>query len=47
MIRIFWIFLRSLPLPMEKEEKLVEVFQGIRDYITETLESTTLADVIG
>ncbi len=32
--------------PVEKEEKLVEVFQGIRDYISETLESTTLADVI-
>ncbi len=31
--------------PIEKEEKLVKVFKDIRDYISEKLEGTTLADV--
>jgi len=31
--------------PIEQEEKLVEVFREIRDYIAEKLERTTLADV--
>lgn len=32
--------------PVEKEEKLVEVFQDIRNFISEKLETTTIADVI-
>lgn len=31
--------------PIEKEKKLVTVFRNVRDYISETLETTTLADV--
>ena len=31
--------------PIEKEKKLVSVFRDIRDYVSEKLESTTLADV--
>ena len=33
------------PTPIEKEEKLIRIFKGIRDYIADTLESTTLADI--
>ncbi len=32
--------------PIEKEQNLVKVFKGIRDYISETLENTTIADVM-
>ena len=32
--------------PIEKEKNLVKVFKGIRDYVSETLEQTTIADVI-
>ncbi len=32
--------------PIEKEEKLVRIFRDIRDYISEKLEHTTLADVV-
>jgi Rrf2 family transcriptional regulator, cysteine metabolism repressor len=35
------------PTPIEKEGKLLTVFRDIRDYIAETLEHTTLADVSG
>lgn len=31
--------------PVEKEEKLVNVFQDIRDWISEKLEKTSIADV--
>ncbi len=31
--------------PIEKEDRLVTVFRGIRDYVSQKLESTTLADV--
>ncbi|MFC1486005.1 RrF2 family transcriptional regulator [Candidatus Latescibacterota bacterium] len=31
--------------PIEKEEKLVALFRDIRDYISDRLERTTLADV--
>jgi Rrf2 family cysteine metabolism transcriptional repressor len=31
--------------PIEREKSLVRVFKDIRDYISERLESTTLADV--
>ncbi|MEJ5308159.1 MAG: Rrf2 family transcriptional regulator [Anaerolineae bacterium] len=31
--------------PIEKEERLLHVFKDIRDYISEKLERTTLADV--
>jgi len=31
--------------PIEKEKSLVRVFKEIRDYVSEQLESTTLADV--
>jgi len=31
--------------PIEKEKKLVSVFRDIRDYVSEKLENTTLADV--
>ena len=31
--------------PIEREERLVKVFKDIRDYVSETLETTTLADV--
>lgn len=33
--------------PIEKEVQLVRVFKEIRDYISEKLETTTLADVVG
>ena len=32
--------------PIEKEKNLVKVFKGIRDYVSETLEKTTIADVL-
>lgn len=32
--------------PIEKEQNLVKVFKGIRDYVSETLEHTTIADVM-
>ncbi|HZQ08320.1 MAG TPA: Rrf2 family transcriptional regulator [Anaerolineae bacterium] len=32
--------------PIEKEKKLIHVFKKIRDMIAETLETTTLADVL-
>ncbi len=32
--------------PIEKEKNLVKVFKEIRDYVSETLERTTIADVI-
>ncbi|OQB38345.1 MAG: HTH-type transcriptional regulator CymR [Candidatus Hydrogenedentes bacterium ADurb.Bin179] len=31
--------------PIEREEKLLEVFHDIRDYVAQKLEETTLADV--
>ena len=31
--------------PIEKEKKMVKVFKQIRDYISETLENTTIADM--
>ena|SRR5581483_8737171 len=31
--------------PIEKERKLLKVFKKIRDYVSDTLEATTLADV--
>jgi Rrf2 family cysteine metabolism transcriptional repressor len=31
--------------PIEKEKKLLKVFKKIRDYVSDTLEATTLADV--
>lgn len=31
--------------PIEKERKLLKLFKGIRDYVSERLEHTTLADV--
>jgi Rrf2 family cysteine metabolism transcriptional repressor len=31
--------------PVEKEKKLLRVFKKIRNYVSDTLESTTLADV--
>ena len=33
------------PTPIEKEKSLVKVFRKIRDYVSETLEGTTLADL--
>jgi Rrf2 family cysteine metabolism transcriptional repressor len=32
--------------PVEKERKLLAVFREIRDYVSKTLERTTLADVV-
>jgi Rrf2 family protein len=32
--------------PIEKERKLLKLFKGIRDYVSERLEHTTLADVL-
>jgi Rrf2 family transcriptional regulator, cysteine metabolism repressor len=32
--------------PIEKEKNLVKVFRGIRDFVSETLEKTTIADVV-
>ena len=34
------------PTPIEKEQSLVRVFKDIRDYVSNKLEQTTLADVI-
>lgn len=34
------------PTPIEKEKNLVKVFRTIRDFISDTLENTTLADVM-
>jgi Rrf2 family transcriptional regulator, cysteine metabolism repressor len=31
--------------PIEKERKLIRVFKEIRDYVSSSLERTTLADV--
>jgi len=33
------------PTPLEREKKLLGVFKGIRDYVSNKLEKTTLADV--
>lgn len=33
------------PTPIEKEKRLLRVFRGIRDYVSDTLEHVTLADV--
>ncbi len=33
------------PTPVEKEQKLIKLFRGIRDYISDLLEETTLADM--
>lgn len=32
--------------PIEREKKLVKVFKAIRDYVSDTLEATTIADVL-
>jgi Rrf2 family protein len=32
--------------PIEKEKKVLKIFKGIRNYISDKLESTTLADLI-
>ncbi len=32
--------------PIEKEKKVIKVFRNIRDYISDMLENTSLADVI-
>ena len=34
------------PTPIEKEERLLMVFKGIRDHVARTLEQTTVADVL-
>jgi len=34
------------PTPIEKEKKLTRVFKDIRDYVSQKLEKTTLADVM-
>ena len=34
------------PTPIEKEKKLTKVFKDIRDYTSQKLENTTLADVL-
>jgi Rrf2 family protein len=34
------------PTPIEKEKGLVKVFKKIRDYVSDTLERTTLADLM-
>ena len=34
------------PTPIEKEQKLTNVFRDIRDFISNKLEQTTLADVL-
>lgn len=31
--------------PIEKEKKLIKLFKGIRDYVSEKLENSTLADM--
>ena len=33
------------PTPIEKEDSLVRVFKNIRDYVSQKLDSTTIADV--
>jgi len=33
------------PTPIEKEDKLIDVFREIRDFVAEKLEKTTIADV--
>jgi Rrf2 family transcriptional regulator, cysteine metabolism repressor len=33
------------PTPIEKEQKLIKLFRGIRDTISDLLEETTLADM--
>ena len=33
------------PTPIERERKLLRVFRQIRDHVSDTLESTTIADV--
>jgi len=33
------------PTPIKKEKELVKVFSGIRNYISDKLEKTTLADM--
>ena len=32
--------------PIEKEKKIIQVFRDIRDYVSDKMESTTLADVV-
>ena len=34
------------PTPIQKEDKLVHVFRGIRDFVAEKLETTTVRDVL-
>jgi len=34
------------PTPIEKEQRMVAVFKDIRDYISNKLETTTIADVM-
>ncbi len=34
------------PTPIEKEKSLVRVFRKIRDFVSDTLEKTTLADLL-
>lgn len=34
------------PTPIEKEQNLVAVFKEIRDYVSNTLETTTIADIV-
>ena len=34
------------PTPIEKEDKLVDVFRGIRDFVAKKLETTTIGDVL-
>jgi Rrf2 family protein len=34
------------PTPIEKEDKLVDVFRGIRDYAAEKLETMTIGDML-
>lgn len=33
------------PTPIEKEKKLVKIFKKIRDFVSDQLENTTIADV--
>jgi len=32
--------------PIEKEEKMIEIFKDIRDYVAKKLEETTVADMV-
>jgi Rrf2 family protein len=34
------------PTPIEKEEKLLNLFKGIRDWVSARMEATTLADML-